>query len=93
MLYEVTFTVEAAEQIERLPKRIAGQVIRKVESLAREPRPTQARRLTEHSHLYRVRSGDYRILYQIQDTCLLVLVVKVGHRRDVYRRMPPPETT
>lgn len=86
-------TEEAAEQVEALPKKIAGQVTRKIEALATQPRPTQARRLTEQEHLYRVRSGDYRILYQIEDRKLLVLVVKVGNRRDVYRRIPPPTTT
>ena len=90
MAYKIEFTEEAAEQIEALPKKIAGQVIRKIEALATEPRPTQAKRLTEHEHLYRVRSGDYRILYQIEDRKVLVLVVKVGNRRDVYRRIPPP---
>ena len=90
MAYKVEFTEEAAEQVEALPKKIAGQVIRKIEALATEPRPTQAKRLTDHEHLYRVRSGDYRILYHIEDRKLLVLVVKVGNRRDVYRRIPPP---
>lgn len=89
MAYKIEFTEEAADQVEGLPKKITSQVIRKIEALATEPRPTQARRLTEHEHLYRVRSGDYRILYQIEDTKLLVLVVKVGNRRDVYRRVPP----
>jgi len=92
VVYKVEFTEEAAEQVEALPKKIAGQVIRKIEALAIEPRPTQARRLTEHEHLYRVRSGDYRILYQIEDAKLLVLVVKVGNRRDVYRTIPPPRS-
>jgi mRNA interferase RelE/StbE len=90
--YKVEFTEEAAEQVEALPKKIAGQIIRKVEALALEPRPTQAQRLTEHDHLYRVCSGDSRILYEVEDRKLCVLVVKVGNRRDVYRRIPPPTT-
>lgn len=93
MSYSVEFTQEAAEQIRGLPKKIAGQIVRKVESLATEPRPTQAKRLTQHEHLYRIRSGDYRILYQITDAKLLVLVVKVGNRRDVYRKIPPRRPT
>lgn len=92
MAYKVELTDEAAEQIEALPKKIASQVIRKIEALGTEPRPTQAKRLAEHEHLYRVRSGDYRILNQIEDSKLLVLVVKVGNRRDVCRRIPPPTT-
>ena len=83
MAYKVELTEEAAEQVEALPKKIAGQVIRKIEALATEPRPTQAKRLTDHEHLYRVRSGDYRILYQIEDRKLLVLVVR---RSSICRR-------
>ena len=92
MTHTVEFTHDAAAQLETLPKRFAAQVLRKIESLTTEPRPAQARRLTEHEHLYRLRSGDNRILYQIEDRRLLVLVVKIGHRKDVYRRIQPPGT-
>ena len=50
-----------------------------------EPRPTSVVKLEDSNSLYRVRLGDYRIIYEIQDTQLLVVVVKVGHRSDVYR--------
>ncbi|MEP0872105.1 type II toxin-antitoxin system RelE/ParE family toxin [Trichocoleus desertorum AS-A10] len=50
-----------------------------------EPRPTGVVKLEDSNSLYRVRLGDYRIIYEIQDTQLLVVVVKVGHRSDVYR--------
>jgi mRNA interferase RelE/StbE len=88
--FRIDFTKDAAEQLEALPKKIARQVLRRIEALAADPRPVQATRLTEHDHLYRIRSGDYRVLYQIHEGTLLVLVVKIAHRRDVYRRIPPP---
>lgn len=90
MAFRIEFTKDAAEQLEALPKKIARQVLSKIQTLADEPRPVQATRLTEHDHLYRMRRGDYRVLYQIHDGTLLVLVVKIGHRRDIYRRLPPP---
>lgn len=93
MVYKVELTEEAADQVSALPKRIAGQVIRKIEMLSCEPRPAQAKQLVDHEHLYRVRTGDYRILYQIEAKKLVILVVKVGHRRDVYKRIPPPSST
>lgn len=90
MPHTVELTEEAAEQIASLPRKSAMQIVRRIEGLAANPRPAGARRLVEHGHLYRVRSGDYRILYQIEDSILRVLVVKVGNRRDVYRSVPPP---
>jgi len=53
--------------------------------LANNPRPFGSDKLAGPEELYRVRVGDYRIVYQIQDEALLVLVVKIGHRREVYR--------
>jgi mRNA interferase RelE/StbE len=50
-----------------------------------DPRHPGAVKLTSEDRLYRVRSGDYRVIYQVQDERLLILVVKVGHRREVYR--------
>lgn len=57
-----------------------------IELLAAEPRPTGAKKLAAGSGEWRVRTGDYRVIYEINDGILLVLVVAVGHRRDIYRR-------
>ena len=82
MPYEVRFTPAADRQISRLPKSIQPRIIARADN----PRPRGAKRLTNAEQgTYRVRAGDYRIIYDIQDTMLLVLVVRVGHRRDVYR--------
>ena len=88
MAYAVEFTQEAEQQIAALPAKIGRQVLQKAERLATNPRPPRHKRLATAEHLYRVRSGDYRILYQIDDDRVLVLVVKVGNRRDIYRRLP-----
>lgn len=60
----------------------------KIAVLAHDPRPPGHTKLEGGSELYRIRSGDYRALYQIEDDRLRVLVVTAGHRRDVYRRKP-----
>ena len=57
-----------------------------IQSLAENPRPPDSLKLQGNEELYRVRVGDYRIIYQIQDAVLTVLVVDVGHRGDIYRR-------
>ena len=69
-----------------LPQKKQKQVLSAIESLENEPRPAQCKKLVDAANVYRVRSGDYRILYQIEDAQLLVLVIKVAHRRDVYKR-------
>lgn len=56
-----------------------------IDGLAIEPRPKSAARLTGLRHVYRLRHGDYRIIYELHDDRLLVLVIQVGHRREVYR--------
>jgi len=56
-----------------------------MEALTRNPRPHGVKKLSGEQNLYRIRAGDYRIIYQIRDKELVVLVLKLGHRRDVYR--------
>ncbi len=59
--------------------------MRAIDGLAIDPRPSGVVKLSGEENLYRVRAGDYRIVYSIQDAALLVLIVKVGDRKDVYR--------
>ncbi len=56
-----------------------------MDALAANPRPKGVKKLTGLDNLYRIRAGDYRIVYQIRDDRLIVLVVRIGHRKDVYR--------
>lgn len=88
MPYRVVFTEEADEQLARLPEKIQRQIAGKLRLLADNPRPPRVKRLAQQSHLYRIRSGDYRVLYQIEDDLLLVLVVRVALRRDAYHGLP-----
>ncbi len=76
----------AAREIEALPLADRRRVVDRIGLLADEPRPPGCEKLVGGER-YRLRQGDYRIVYSIEDSMLVVWVVKVGHRRDVYRRM------
>jgi mRNA interferase RelE/StbE len=83
--YEVEITPAAKRQIKKLPNDVQQKVVAKLEELVFEPRPDGVTKLQGWDNLYRVRLGKYRIIYEIQDSLLLVTVVKVKHRQDVYR--------
>ena len=84
--YDVKVSPRAVKAIRCLPRDASQRVLGKIEALAGKPRPHGAVRLQGHDLLlYRLRTGDYRILYCIDDEARLVLVLRVGNRRDVYR--------
>ncbi|AFL76410.1 type II toxin-antitoxin system RelE family toxin [Thiocystis violascens] len=85
MAYSVTFTKASKRQFDKLPRPVQQRLGAVIEQLTRDPRPAGVVKLSGEDGLYRVRGGDYRAVYQIQDERLLILVVKVGHRREVYR--------
>ncbi len=76
----------AARAIRKLGRDAQRQVVAKLERLADNPRRPGSKKLEGTEDLHRVRVGDYRIVYRIEDQVLLVLVVRVAHRSDVYRR-------
>ncbi len=86
MAYRVEIKASAVKEIAALPKRAQRRVVSAIDALADDPRPDGVRKLAGSEDVYRVRVGDYRIVYQIFDDVLIVHVVRVGHRRDVYRR-------
>ena len=69
-----------------LPRAAQVRIAPKIEALADEPRPPGVKKLAGEEELYRIRVGDYRVIYAIEDAELVVLVVMVGDRKDVYRR-------
>jgi mRNA interferase RelE/StbE len=87
MTYKVQFAPRAERHLSRLPIGVQENLVRRAEDLAANPRPTGARKLTGYENRWRVRVGNYRIIYEIRDDILIVLVVAVGHRREVYRGM------
>ncbi|ALC15462.1 addiction module toxin RelE [Desulfuromonas soudanensis] len=82
--YNILIRKSAAKELESLPKRDLQRVVARIQSLAKNPRPSGAEKLAGDDR-YRIRQGNYRIIYSIQDNELTVWLVKIGHRRDVYR--------
>jgi mRNA interferase RelE/StbE len=60
--------------------------VRAIDALRLEPRPHGSKKLVGEDNLYRIRTGDYRIIYQVRDKQLIILVIAIGNRRDIYRR-------
>ena len=82
--YKVSIKPSAAKEIEALPKKDRIRVIKRIKDLSENPRPPGCEKLSGDDK-YRVRQGQYRIVYSISDEELVVLVVKVANRREVYR--------
>ena len=85
MLYQIEFSRQADRQFRNLPSQIQQRLRSRIDSLAIKPCPQGSKKLSGVDQLYRIRVGDYRIIYAVKDNRLLVLVVKVGHRREIYR--------
>jgi mRNA interferase RelE/StbE len=84
-MYAVRFHPSAARELEKLEAGTRRRLARAVERLADDPRGGGATKLRGADDLWRLRVGDYRVIYQIRDAVLLVLVIRVRHRRDAYR--------
>lgn len=84
-MYNIEISPVAEKQIKALPKREQIKIIKRVYKLADNPLPQGVKKLKGIDSLYRIRQGDWRIIYTIEDKKLAVLVVKIGHRREIYR--------
>ena len=84
MTYRVTLSPMAARQLRKLDAQARRRIQAALELLAEQPRPPSATRLVGGAGEWRVRTGDYRIVYEIEDDRLLILVLRLGHRREVY---------
>ncbi len=83
--YEIEISRTAEKQLKKLPEKQQLRVVRAVLALAEEPHPRGSRKLTGYDDVYRLRVGRYRILYSVEENRLVVIILKVGHRKDVYR--------
>ncbi len=83
--YRIEIAPAALRELKKLAQGVREQIAPDIDALATEPRPSGVVKLEGKSDFYRFRSGDYRIVYSIQDEALIVLVVKVANRREVYK--------
>jgi len=82
--YRITIKKSAAKELEDIPQKDLRKIIKRIRSLAKDPRPHDSQKLSAREQ-YRIRQGDYRIVYSIEDKDSLIDIVKVGHRREIYR--------
>ena len=84
--YRIEFAPAAYRQLGTLPKKVLQRVKVRIDNLGSDPRPPGCIKIKDTRDIYRIRAGAYRILYQVKDGILLVLVVKVAHRKEAYKR-------
>lgn len=85
MKYTVVYGKGASKELRRLDKGVQSKICGATETLAANPRPRGCRKMVGYLHRWRIRIGDFRIVYDIHDEVVTVHVIKIGHRRDVYR--------
>ena len=84
--YNIEWRPSTKKDLRRISKSEILKIIKAVEALSNEPRPLGSTKLAGSDFTYRIRIGDYRVIYEIHDETILIEVVKVGHRKDVYRK-------
>ncbi|MBG1258683.1 type II toxin-antitoxin system RelE family toxin [Nostoc commune] len=85
MTYQIEISNRAVKQLKKLSTDIRDRINEKILDLAENPRPSGVVKLENTENQYRILVGNYRVLYEIKDDVLIVKVVRVGHRRDIYR--------
>lgn len=84
MNYRVALTVSAEKELDALPTKMIGRIVSRIEALAMAPRPPGCKKLKGGENEWRIRIGDYRAVYEIDDTAKTVDVTRIAHRREVY---------
>ncbi len=82
--YSIEFKKSATKELNSLPNKEIKKILNSINHLIENPRPINSKKLSA-SERYRIRVGDYRILYEIKDQILIVYIIKIAHRKDVYR--------
>lgn len=83
--YKIEFAKSVRKDFRNIPSQDAARILKRIQALAHNPRPRDGKRLTGDDAM-RIRIGTYRVIYEIRDEVLLVLVLRVGHRKDIYRK-------
>ena len=87
MLYSVEFRPAVLKTLKRLPKKDLRRIKKRVDDLAENLPDPNTTKMKGDNAFHKIRSGDYRIIYEIHNDRLVILVVKIGHRKDVYKRL------
>lgn len=87
MSYRIEVKKSAAKALKKIPKADRKRIVDKIDNLAISPPNPDTTKMKGSNPFHKVRVGDYRIIYEIQDDVLLILIVKIGHRKDIYRKL------
>lgn len=85
--YCIELAPAAERQLKKLAPRVKENIRKHIEKLSTEPCPINAKKLSGIDNLYRIRVGDYRVVYTINDSVLLILIVRIGDRKEIYRSL------
>lgn len=87
MAHRIELSPAAARQLKKIDRSVLPEIVEKIDSLASDPRPRGCEKLSGYDNLYRVRVGDHRVVYGVEDKLVLVVVLKVGNRAEIYKRI------
>jgi mRNA interferase RelE/StbE len=88
MVYSIEFRPAVLKSLKQFPKKDLVRIKKRIEDLATDPPAPNITKMKGNNAFHKIRSGDYRIIYEIQEERLVILLVKIGHRKDVYRKSP-----
>jgi len=83
--YKVVISSSAEKSLKKIPKKDVQHIVVAMERLAMHPFPVGSRKLSGYEKIFRIRIGKYRVIYEVEGHKLLILVLKIGHRKDIYR--------
>lgn len=84
--YKIEWKRSAVKELRNLPKDVLAKILRAVEELSENPYPSGVKKLTGSEHTYRIREGSYRVVFTVSASSLVIEIIRVGHRKDVYER-------
>ena len=83
--YRIEVTATAERQLKKIRREDKVRILRAISLLAREPRPSGCKKMSGYDDIYRIRIGNYRVIYEIDGKQIIVVILKIGHRREAYR--------
>ena len=88
MNYRIEIIKSAAKTLKKIPKADQKRIAERIDSLSENPPKQETTKMKGNNPFHKIRVGNYRIIYEIHEDVLVILVVKIGHRRDIYRNLP-----